>query len=185
MVYVPLAGEDEDVYFSDVRYMWYQLVYIDGDLDLVPESCGFLPDSRSEIARLDVADLEEPVYDPWDDVLENTGLEEVLQIPEGRSRWLTWSMQEGIMPEQPFLVCMPRPRHVRVGWEYIEYDIETEGEVVRVLPPTTGLRELERVINKIAYHRAVDDAQRAECQSRVRALMPPRVLLAPGKLTAL
>jgi hypothetical protein len=59
-------------------------------------------------------------------------------------------------------VMITRPRCVRVGWEYVEYELEYDADVVRVLPATTGLRELERDLNRMAEARAYCEELRAE-----------------------
>ena len=73
-----------------------------------------------------------------------------------RPRMLTWAMREGLMPEQRFVIYASAPRWHRTSWEYEEWDFEHEVEVVRRLPPTLTMRELEFSIDHIlsATHEA-------------------------------
>lgn len=147
-----------DLYLPDVAFFWYTLTLIDGYEDLMPDRIGCWDDSPYV--------PKEDEFDPWQEVLENIGIEDLLGIDHQTSLpWLTWGLQNGVLPGQEFLVMITRPRWVRVGWEYVEYDIEVEAEVVQIQPTQVGLRYLERDINRIVHNRK-EAAERREALSR-------------------
>lgn len=159
----------DDLYLPDVAFFWYTLTLLDGDEDLVFDRVGFVSDTECMPA--------EHEFDPWQDVLENLGICNMFGIegPASASPVLAWGLQNGILPDQEFLVMITRPQWVRVGWEYVEYDIEFDVEVARILPAVpgiSGVRELERDLNRMACNRR-EAAERREELAR-RAARTPR-----------
>ena len=119
---------EEDAFFYNECYLWYWLEdegY--GDLSFV--RCGKGPD----------------YWVPW--------LNEVLQDLElwtvggnsGDLRILTWSLEKGIAPYQPFLLHIPYPSTYYDAYNY-EWDMECEIEIVKKAPVTYSARRYQGIV---------------------------------------
>lgn len=130
-----------DVYFDDVVYVWARLLpggsWGDLDLELYDgPSIGEMPEWFSD-------------YGEWLDGA-------LIRYRCGTPSSITWALENGIAPGQPFLLEVGPPRSYRCSWEYDEWDVDYDVGLVRVLPNSidraarSWLRELKN------YQRAKD-----------------------------
>ena len=69
-------------------------------------------------------------------------------------------MTQGIFPEQPFAVRVSKPTYYRCSYEYEEYDMDVEVDVVKVGQPRKGIRYLEEILAGIAQYPILEAKQR-------------------------
>lgn len=86
-------------------------------------------------------------------VSEEESLNEVLEngMYEEYS-WLTWGLQNGISPGQPFLIGFLKPIWHQTSYEYAEWEADCYWELIRVLPnkPSSAWRSWDRVLRQRA-----------------------------------
>jgi hypothetical protein len=170
ILFASLVEPGYDLYLPKVAYFWYTLTLVEGYEDLVPERIGSWEDTPFT--------PKEDEFDPWQEVLENIGIEDLLDVDYQTSLpWLTWGLQHGVLPGQEFLVMITRPRWVRAGYEYIEHDIEVEAEVVRIEPTEVGVRLLERDFNRIMHNRKEAADRREALSSEAMRVTRQRAML--------
>lgn len=111
-----------DVYSQKVCYVWMRLVR-DG-LDLTCEPYGYTDTLGTTPEWLDY----ELSNSGWGDII-NPGYHS-----HGDSdfdgTWNTWALENGICPNQPFLVEMKPPRWYKCSYEYEEWDVEYDFDIV-------------------------------------------------------
>jgi hypothetical protein len=131
-----------NVYTKDDAYVWLRLV-VDGlDLDVEDYADGSIGDEPEW--------WEMVTESGWDSILgsswEHSG---PFEFP---TRWLSWALEHGICPGQPFLAWVGTPRTYKSSYEYDEWDIEFEGEVLFALPkkPEHVRKSWERALKRLA-----------------------------------
>jgi hypothetical protein len=99
-----------------------------------------------------------------DDGISEDGLQGILSV--SRECWVTWGLEHGICPGQPFCVELYPPRWTKSGYEYEEWDCEWNWDIVRVIPkdPMKAGRCWQRYIE--SYDRNMKRLQRRQEQDR-------------------
>lgn len=112
-----------DVFFSDGVLVWMRFRVGDWlGVDLGIERC----------ATSSAGDEPEWLRDEE----SNGGWDVILGKPLTPRPWMTFALQHGIAPGQPFLLWLERPKYYRCSYEYDEYDCDYQWDIVRVMPRT-------------------------------------------------
>ncbi len=188
----PMIEPLVDYFFHDCAFLWYELRDDDG-LDLVPESAAVdfkhVPSPLAEPERRTLTTLrgidspedvfsivelepEEPIpeiMERWQHHLEDLNFDTMMDISYGDGAHLKWAMENGILPRQPFLICVTPPRWFRSSWEYQEYDFDFEAMIVDRLPPESTERDVARFLDDTARGKAILAEERSELDSIRRA----------------
>lgn len=118
-----------DVFIGRTAYVWYRL--LPGGLHGSLEGERFSNDTLGEAP----AWLEE-----YDDVWYE------LASGYNHNAAALFALENGLSPGQPFLLQLGEPRWYKSSYEYDEYDVEYDVEIVRALPrdPLKAIQSLER-----------------------------------------
>lgn len=117
----PFVPKLVDVFFEDRAYVWYRLHQSTPDFDLDME--------RFEGNQIG----ETPEWmEEYEDV--STLMHKLTQGSYSSWTGFNFALTEGIMPGQPFLLELGMPRWYRCSYEYNEWDVDYDIEIVRVLP---------------------------------------------------
>lgn len=189
----PMIEPLVDYFFHDCAFLWYELRDDDG-LDLVPESASVdfkhVPSPLAEPERRTLTTLrgstdapedvfslvelkpEEPIpeiMETWQRHLEDLNFDTMMDISFDDCSHLKWAMENGILPRQPFLICVTAPRWFRSSWEYQEYDFDFEAMIVDRLPPDSTARDIARFLDETARCKAILAHERDELADIRRA----------------
>lgn len=142
-----MVKEGVDEYYDDEIYVWHQFEEDGHDLCLTKleeDSVGEEPDWWSE-------DLDENIDYP---LFSYTG---------GADR-LKWAMERGVIHEQPFCIHITKPEWYRSSYEYEEYDMDYDINIVRIGKPRRSLSDFERVLGDIIEYPALVEKRHQENQ---------------------
>ena len=135
---------------SGETFAWLRLIYDGEDLH-------FIPAHKSEIGTMDEGFVYELEQMGWDFILDTEWSTE--ESGEGwifSTRCLTFALQEGIAPGQPFLVHAQKPVYSK-SWTDCgyEYDCDVDVDIARVepWPAARVLRSWEKLLSKITKDR--------------------------------
>jgi hypothetical protein len=150
-----------DFFSKEVVRVWLKL---DRENDLSMEECG-----DDEIGT-------RPEWLQYE--LENMSWSDMLDARLYGEHKLSWMLENGIAPDQPFLVELPHP-HYSKSWTDCgyEYDTEYSPDIIRIRPmkPSRVAEALEREQNYIAKARAWkeerDEQQRFLARTDVKAML--------------
>lgn len=137
--WAPFIPPMVDVFFDDVVYVWGRFMQTgyrgDFELELYDgASIGEMPEWFSD-------------YSEWiDNLVDGYRL--------GLST-MTFALEHGIAPGQPFLLEVGPPHSYKCSWEYDEWDTEYSIELVRVIP-----RDAKKAAR--SWSRALEIQQRCE-----------------------
>lgn len=150
-----------DVFIGNSAYVWYRLIPCGGG-DVEPE-------------RYDGASIGEP--QTWWEEYEDTSN---FWYGMTGSRWdgtrgLSFGLEAGIAPGQPFLMQFGPPHWYKSGYEVEEWDCEYDYEIVRVRPqdPLKSARSFEKAFENVrrfneakkAYNEKLEALQRKDIKS--------------------
>lgn len=115
-----------DAYAEDAVLIWYRLVPEDQG-DLAPEPCG----------TNWVGGTPKWWRDPDDDlsmILDPGSSRDTYEGYSFNCAWMTWALENGLAPGQPFLMRIQAPLWTKCSYEYDEWDCEWSSDVVRRMP---------------------------------------------------
>jgi hypothetical protein len=128
--------------------VWYRL-HACGCQDLVPSTCavpaiGTPPKWWDPVEN----DLETMLGIGYSTHYVPVGDSDSLQI---RYSWLSWAIESGIAPGQPFQVAIGAPESYQTSYEYDEWDVTWGGELIQVarLPLTAAARRWAAFLQKL------------------------------------
>lgn len=124
----PKRGDFVNVFSQPVCYIWLRVEREDGGLDLTVEP--YLGDTFGTEPEWY---YYEESNSSWSDII-GAGSHGSWKKDDFIGGWNTWAMQEGLCPGQEFLVQFKPPRWYRCSWEYIEYDVEYDFDIVMRAP---------------------------------------------------
>lgn len=126
-----------DVFIGNSAYVWYRFLQTGGRYDL-------------DIERYGGAHIGEP--QTWFEEYEDTSnfWYSMTGSRYDGTRGLSFALKEGIAPGTPFLMQFGPPRWYRCSYEYDEYDVEYDFEIVRVMPRPSALagKSFERAFER-------------------------------------
>lgn len=85
---------------------------------------------------------------------EDSSLSSILddQLGHDDHAWVSWGLENGVSPGQPFLIGFLKPVWSRTSYEYDEWDADYPWALIRVLPnnPVSAIRSWDRAIKQMA-----------------------------------
>lgn len=124
-----------DVFSTVGCFIWLQVI-LDGD----------------ELAIDEIGDEAVGTPGEWfHHECDNATWADILGMSNDR-RGVRWLLENGLCLKQPFLLEFRQPRYVKTGWEYEEYDVEYEYDIVQRSRVTArrAAQSLERLVRRFA-----------------------------------
>ena len=143
-----------NVYGEEEVFVWMKLDVNGPCLDVFPATAwavGFAPKWwEDEVA---MGGIESPISTRW--TSSHDGYSDM---------WIHFGLHFGVAPKQPFLVHVKEPRYYRSSYEYDEWDVEWDWDLVKAVPlsPEKAARRWEASIAAVRAERdAMTEARRA------------------------
>lgn len=143
-----------DEWYPTECYLWYTIMEDGPDWEFDPAGEGHIGEPRDWIDDIDIA----------------------MDLRGNYSQVLDMALHEGLSPEQLFLVHITRPHWYRSSWEYVEYDMDYDLQIIRREPHEIGPRGFERaVVEVFEWRKAMERLK--EDRVRARWAMTERMYL--------